>query len=203
MFKDKLKELISKNEDAGNNVNNKKKIENLFFLVIVLIITIVVINYVWNGKDDNKKTITNSVGKELANKSISDTNTDTSLEGRLEKILSNIKGVSSAKVFINYSESTETVAMYNENSKTSITEETDNSGGIRKIEQTDSEKELVYQEDSGNKVPIIKKTVEPKIEGAIVTANGASNSQIKSNIIDAIEAATGLSSHKIQVFESN
>lgn len=204
MFKDKLKKLISKN-DGENQGDNKKKIENLVFLVIILIITIVIINYVWNENKNSNKTITNSAGKKLAttesntnNKSESN---EVSLEERLENILSNINGVGNVKVFINYSESNETVAMYNENSKTSVTEETDTSGGVRKVESTDSQKEIVYQENDGNKVPIIQKTIEPKIEGAIITAKGASNINIKTNIIQAVEAATGLATHKIKVFE--
>lgn len=204
MFKDKLKKLIIKNDDE-NQGDNKKKIENLVFLVIILIITVVIINYVWNGNKNSNKTITNSAGKKLAttesntnNKSESN---EVSLEERLENILSNINGVGNVKVFINYTESNETVAMYNENSKTSVTEETDTSGGVRKVESTDSQKEIVYQENDGNKVPIIQKTIEPKIEGAIITAKGAANINIKTNIIQAVEAATGLATHKIQVFE--
>lgn len=88
-----------------------------------------------------------------------------------------------------------------ENSKKSVTEETDTSGGVRKVETTDSQKEIVYQENNGDKTPIIQKTIEPKIEGAIITAKGASNISTKTNIIQAVEAATGLAAHKIQVFE--
>lgn len=205
MFKDKLKAIINKNE-SENQGNNKKKIENLVFLVITLIITIVIINYVWNENKNSNKTITNSAGKQLAytqsNQNTNQNVTNSSnLEERLEDILKNISGVGNVKVFINYSESSETVAMYNENSKTSVTEETDTSGGVRKVETTDSQKEIVYQEDNGDKVPIIQKTVEPKIEGAIITAKGASNINIKTSIIQAVEAATGLATHKIQVFE--
>lgn len=206
MFKDKLKSIISKDT---NDVNNKKKIENLVFSVIILIITIVIINYVWNGNKSSNKTITNSSGKQLAttqssqNAKQSEDNTSSinNLEQRLEEILKDINGVGDVKVFINYSESSETVAMYNENSKTSITEETDTSGGIRKVEETDAQKEIVYQEDNGSKTPIVQKTIEPKIEGAIITAKGASNINVKTNIIQAIEAVTGLATHKIQVFE--
>ena len=43
----------------------------------------------------------------------------------------------------------------------------------------------------------------PTIEGAIITAKGASNATVKSNIISAVEAATGLTIDKIQVFEMN
>lgn len=45
------------------------------------------------------------------------------------------------------------------------------------------------------------KTIMPKIEGAIITAQGASNIDVKTNIIQAVEAVTGLATHKIQVFE--
>lgn len=206
MFKNKLKEIID-NKAEGIDSNNKKKIENLVFFVIILIITIVMINYVWNGNKGSNKTITNSAGKQLATtqniqiQGQSEINTNSNLEQRLETILSNISGVGNVKVFLNYSESSETVAMYNENSKTSITEETDTSGGVRKVESTDSQKDIVYQENNGSKTPIVQKTIEPKIEGAIITAKGASDINIKTNIIQAVEAATGLATHKIQVFE--
>ena len=91
--------------------------------------------------------------------------------------------------------------MYNENSTTSTTEETDDSGGTRKIEETDTQKDVIFKEDDGTKTPITAKIVNPKIEGAIITAKGASNAETKNNIIQAVEAVTGLATHKIQVFE--
>ena len=204
MFKDKLKKFIGNDEKQGNN----KKIENMVFIVVLLIITIVIINYVWNDGKSSSKNTTNSAGKQLAttqttqnNVEANQTNSSDNLEQRLESILANIDGVGDVKVFINYSESLETVAMYNENSKTTTTEENDKSGGVKKTEQTDSQKEVVYQEQNGTKTPIIQKTVEPKIEGAIITAVGAANISVKTNIIQAVEAATGLATHKIQVFE--
>ena len=201
MFKNKLKEII-KSEDSDEN--NKKKIETLVFFVILLIATIVMINYIWNGKKSSNKTLTNTAGKQLAmtdNSSSASIKDSENLEQKLESILSQIQGVGEVQVFINYSESSETVAMYNENTKTSTTEEVDTSGGTRKVESTDSQKELVYQEENGEKTPIIQKTVQPKIEGAIITAKGASNATVKTNIVQAVEAATGLATHKIQVFE--
>lgn len=205
MFKDKLKKIVGNSEEQGNN---KRKIENLVFLVIILIITVVIINYVWSGEKSSNKKVTNSTVKQLATTNNNQTlassqynNTESiSLEEKLEDILSKIEGVGSVKVFINYSESSETVAMYNENSKTSTTEETDKSGGTRKVEQTDSQKEVIYQEQNGTKTPIVQKTVEPKIEGAIITAKGAGDINVKTSIIQAVEAATGLATHKIQVF---
>ena len=121
----------------------------------------------------------------------------------LEEILAKIKGVGEVQVFINYSESNEIVPMYNENSKVSNTEENDTSGGTRKIQETDVQKEIIYQEDNCEKTPITQKVVQPNVEGAIVTAKGASDAAVKTSIIQAVEAVTGLATHKIQVFEMN
>lgn len=73
--------------------------------------------------------------------------------------------------------------------------------GNRKITQENSKKEVIYQEVNGEKVPVTQSVIKPKIEGAVVTAQGAKNSEIKTNIMQAVEAATGVETHKIQVFE--
>ena len=203
MFKDKLNKIIERDKEEGNN---KKKIENLVFFVVVLIITIVVINVIWNDKNTSKDTKEVDNNKKLATVNQVQTQTEQvsqeqTLSQKLESILSKIQGVGDVNVFINYSESSEVVAMYNENSKSSTTEETDTSGGVRKVQETDSQKDVIFQENNGVKTPMTKKVVEPKIEGAIITAKGASNIDVKTNIIQAVEAATGLATHKIQVFE--
>ena len=50
-------------------------------------------------------------------------------------------------------------------------------------------------------MPVTQSIIKPKIEGAVITAVGAKDSFVKTNIIQAVEAATGLGTHKIQVFE--
>lgn len=74
-------------------------------------------------------------------------------------------------------------------------------GGSRKISQTSNKKEVIYQDKNGEKVPVTQSIVKPKIEGAIIIATGAGNSEVKLKITQAVEAATGLATHKIQVFE--
>lgn len=206
MFKDKIKNIksiIIKKTDG----NNKKNIENLVVFLILLIITVVAINTIWgNQKEDSKMEDNNTTYKQLAD------NLDTSnninleeynLEKKLEDILSKIAGVGKVQVLITYSETSEVVAMYNETYTSSNTEETDTNGGVRKIESTDSNKEIIYEEKDGEKIPITQKVIMPKMEGAIITAEGAGNVNIKTNIIQAVSAATGLSAYRIQVFEMN
>ena len=91
--------------------------------------------------------------------------------------------------------------MYDETTTTSTTEETDSSGGLRNVTSTEKQKEVIYAEENGDKKPVTEKVVMPNIEGAIITAKGASNATVKSNIVSAVQAATGLSVDKIQVFE--
>lgn len=205
MFRDKLKQLQTSYSEEGKG-NNKKKIENLVFFVVLLIVTIVMINLIWNGNKQEKSKEENTTStKQLAtNDSIANTKenaTTDNLAEELEVILSKMQGVGEVKVFVNYSESSEVVAMYNETTKSSNTEENDTSGGTRKINETDIQKDIIYQEDNGEKTPITQKVIQPKVEGAIITAKGASNAETKTNIIQAVEAVTGLATHKIQVFE--
>ena len=149
MFKDKLNKLVEKDKEEGNN---KKKIENLVFFIIILIITIVIINIIWNDKNTSKNVKEVDTNKKLATTNqvqVEQVSKEDTLSQKLEAILSQIQGVGEVKVFINYSESSEVVAMYNENSKSSTTEETDTSGGIRKVQETDSQKDIIYQENNG------------------------------------------------------
>ena len=207
MLKEKLnkvKELAVKDDGTGN----KKKIENLVVFIILLIITVLAINFIWN--DGKEKTEKNSGqnGKQLAEQDKVDENTSITSEGgeeelasKIKNILSKISGVGEVEVLITYTESSQTVAMYNENTKETSTEEKDDTGGTRIIKESDTQKDVIYQEENGEIKPITKKTIIPKIEGAIITAEGAADGNVKTNIIQAVEAVTGLATHKIQVFE--
>lgn len=198
MLKDKLKEFIK------TEGNNKKKIENLITLIIVLITTIILINYIL--KTDNKKDIKDIKDNKLSNTvlattELKDDNNNNDMQNQLENILSTIKGVGKVNVYISYSESSKTIAMYDEKTTTSSTEETDSSGGLRNTTSTQVQKDVIFSGKDGNQVPMTQKIIMPTIEGAIITAQGAKNANVKTNIVNAVKSATGLSIDKIQVFE--
>ena len=195
MLKDKLNEFIK------NDGNNKKKIENLVALIIVLIITIILINYIL--KSDNKKEIKDNklANTVLASNEFKDENNNNDMQKQLEIILSTIKGVGKVNVYISYSESSKTIAMYDEKTTTSSTEETDSSGGLRNTTSTQVQKDVIFSEKDGSQVPMTQKIIMPTIEGAIITAQGAKNANVKTNIVNAVKSATGLSIDKIQVIE--
>ena len=205
MLKDKIKALIAK----GEQTENKKKIENLAVFLVILVVTLIIINLIWNGGgegskqepavDPNKK-LAEQIDDQNATVSTASLTAQDTLALQLEEILGQIEGVGKVKVLITYSQTSQTVPMYNEDTSQKDTEETDTSGGTRKIIETDVQKEIIYQEKDGEKTPITQSVVSPKVEGAIITAQGATDTNIKANIIQAVEAVTGISSHKIQVF---
>ena len=181
--------------------NKEKRIENLVFLLVLLIVTLLIINSIL--KDDKSlKNVSEDESKKGASfinaqKENDDISNNLELEKRLEVILSKIKGVSNVSVLITYSETEEIVPLYNINNSSNQTEEGDGKEKVIKKEENVS-KNVLLDDDSN---VLIEKKLSPKIEGAIVIAKGVSNVNIKSNIISAMEAVTGLASHKIQVFE--
>ena len=206
MLKDKFLKLKDNLKAEGNS---KKKIENLVVLILVIIVTIVAINYIWNDDKEVQKTNVVDSNKKLAqesknNEQILEENTETNsynIEEKLEKILSKIKGVGDVEVLVTYSQTNTVIPMYDEDSSSTLTEESDGSGGTRVTNQTSSKKDIIYEETDDGKSPITQSIINAKIEGAIVTAKGASNPEVKESIIQAVEAVTGLATHKIQVFE--
>jgi len=193
---EKFKNIFSKKDtEEGKNRN----IENMVVFLVILIITIIIINTVL--KEDEKIITKEDENTKLA-ETIQTNNTDENdISKKLENILSKINGTGEVKVLLTYSETSEIVPLYNENINESTTEETDTSGGKRTITSKDNQKEVVYEELTEGKKIITQKIISPKIEGAIITAKGAGDINVKNNIIQAVEAATGLAIHKIQVFE--
>lgn len=197
MFKEKVDNLKNSliKVDKGDS---KKTTENLIALAIILVVTVIAINYIWKG---NKKNNDNS-NKILADTNIikeTETNNSSDLEVKLEDILSGISGVGEVRVLITYSETSIVNPVYNEDAQESVTEETDTSGGKRTISSTTNKKEVAYSNDN----MITKSVTSPQIQGAVIIAKGAGDSKVKTDIIQAVEAATGLSTYKIQVFEMN
>ena len=121
------------------------------------------------------------------------------MEQKLKKILGSINGVGDVEVLITYAQTSTINPIYNEDYQESVTEEEDTTGGKRTISSSNNKKEVV----SNNNSIVTQSITSPQVQGAVIIAKGASNVEVKSNIIQAVEAATGLSSYKIQVFEMN
>ena len=188
---DKIKKIFT---------NKDKKIENLVSFLIILIITLIVINKILEDEENKEVDYQNQTGVELASEKMNSSETidNNDLEKRLENILSKISGVGKVSVLLTYTQTSSKIPIYNINSSVSTVEEKDISGVSKVTETENMQKDVVTDNDSGI---VTEKIVMPVVEGAIITAEGASNSNVKTNIIAAVEAVTGVATHKIQVFE--
>ena len=171
-----FKEFFKKN---GEENDKKKNIENIIVFIIILIITVLIINVMWSSDDNKSKNKSEDTTKVLAQTTTANEEQD-NLENRLENILESINGVGKAKVLIKYSESSSVVAVYNETKSESTTQENDGSSN-KDVKQTESKKEVAYTDENGKNTPITEKVIMPVIEGAIITAQGAGNANIKAS----------------------
>ena len=177
--------------------DTKKRNENLIAFLIILVITLVIINKILSGDESESENVAEN-NAELVTQSSTEVEEISgyyeSLKTELEEILSKISGVGKVEVMITYSESSSISPLYNESTSSSVSTSSDGT-----TTETTSESKEIFTDSSDEAV--IEKYIMPTIEGAIIIAEGAGDLTVKANIVSAVEAATGLLSHKIQVFK--
>ncbi len=159
---EKIKKMFSE-KDA------KRRNENLVAFLIILVITLIIINKILS-EDENKNEISNDNSAELVTQSNTNVEEisvdDENLKTELEDILSKISGVGKVEVLLTYSESSSILPLYNESVSSSVSTNADGTT----TETTNEDKEIFT--DSSNEA-VIEKYIMPKLEGAIVIAQGA------------------------------
>lgn len=121
------------------------------------------------------------------------------LEGKLEKILSQVEGAGKVMVLVTFKDSGELIV------KSDISESTKTDGvtadgqliGEKKIE----EKVIFGKESDGSLSPYITKTVYPEISGVLVLAQGASDTGVMVRLTEAVSAVLGIEINKIKVMK--
>ena len=191
--------IYKKFRNCFNNKQYKKIIYNLATFVIISIIFLVA----WDTFLPKKPNPKNETPVHKNENIIEEENNkfQTTQESKLENILSQIKGVGKTNVMITFEAGSEVVPAFNVQNSKQLTEEKDAQGGIRSTTQEDSTKNIV----TGNKDDemIILKEIEPQIRGVVVVAEGAGDIEIKSRIIEAVQAVFQIPISKVMVYEKN
>ena len=165
-------------------LDNDKKTQNLILALCLIALLLFASNYILKQDDKTLEVNSNNVTPE--NK--------ISMEERLEKILSQINGVSEVSVMINYSNTDKIVPVYD------IKENTDEEKSNGRTSVTSvTEKSVAYQDGANGKTPIVESTELAIAEGAIIVAIGANDNSGK--IKEAVSCITGIPLYKISVFE--
>lgn len=161
--------MFEKFKKIFSEKDSKKRNENLIAFLIILVITLIIINKILS-EDENKNETLNENNAELVTQSTTDVEEisidDEYLKNELENILSKISGVGKVEVLLTYSESSSVLPLYNESISSSVSTSADGTT----TETTNEDKEIFT--DSSNEA-VIEKYIMPKLEGAIVIAQGA------------------------------
>ncbi|MDQ6421052.1 stage III sporulation protein AG [Paenibacillus sp. LHD-117] len=127
---------------------------------------------------------------------------ENALETRLEEILGKIVGVGAVDVLVTV-DSTEEIVVARHNQETqSTTNENDKNGGTRHITSISRDGQVVLYEVSGDQKPIVTKTINPRIRGILIVAQGAENATVRRLITIAVEKGVSVAVNRIEVVPS-
>ena len=125
-------------------------------------------------------------------------------EKKLEEILSQMDGVGKTEVFVRVDGSSELIVEKDTPYVRENLNETDSEGGQRQDTTTEDEESTVYVKDAeGNEIPFIARELSPKIAGVLVVCQGGGNEEVKTEIVEALQALFDLDVHKIKVVKMN
>lgn len=114
------------------------------------------------------------------------------MERELEDLLGQMDGVGAVRVMITLEDQGENVVAQDISSQSFTTKE-----GETTKEEMSSDRTTVLSQDA----PYETKTIEPKIRGVCVVAEGASDNRTKVAIYEAIQALFSVDAHKISIVE--
>jgi stage III sporulation protein AG len=120
-------------------------------------------------------------------------------EAKLRDILTKIVGVGEVEVLVTIDSTEEVQVEKNTKDTQQVTNEKGTNGETRHITDVTRTSDAVTMNQSGDQVPLVVKTVKPKIRGVVVVAKGAENVTVKKLISDAVERGLDVPPHRISV----
>jgi len=158
-------------------------------------------------KNSNETSKTNTTTTKTSQTSVSDSSSGNSeyiewTEDRLADTLSQVEGIGQIKVMITLKESSEKIALKDTPYSQDNSSENDGSNGSRvSSSETKEDETVMISVGSGESTPYIVKEIEPEVEGVLVLAQGATNSVIITEIVDAVQVLFDVPAHKIKVMK--
>lgn len=115
------------------------------------------------------------------------------MEEKLSSLLSQMEGAGRVRVMLRYA--TGSRVIYQTDSNQEVSSDTDS-------KQTKTEIQTVMASGSGGQdSPVATQTILPTFQGALIVAEGAGNSEVKLNLVNAVSSLTGLGADKITVIK--
>ena len=120
------------------------------------------------------------------------------LETRLKTALSQVSGVGKVEVMITLKSSGEDILEKDVPYERESSTETDGTS-VKQQNSYSCQEETVLIESDGDTAPYVVSSVYPQVEGVLVVAQGGASPQIKTEIIESVQALFGVEAHKVKV----
>lgn len=193
-------------KNIGTSIKNflkekdEKSINKLVMLFLVGI-ALLVISSVFM-KPSEQKTQPETEDEAIIKMPETDSGYEEKVEAKLEEILSMADGAGKVKVMVTLVQGKETVVKEDSKTSESMTDESDGSGGDRKISDKTSESNTVMiRQKDGSEIPLVLVETEPRVEGVIIISEGGGNVIVKDALIRATQTVLGIEAHKVQVLK--
>ncbi|PLS15301.1 stage III sporulation protein AG [Bacillus sp. M6-12] len=207
---------LAKLRGGQNGEADKKKKTSMYSYALIVMVAglgiMMVSNVVGDRQDDQSAGVIPAVaetagetedvpafGKKNASAGNSIKDYERNLENELKDALEAINGVDDVSVIINVDASEKKVYEKNKVTQKQVTDETDQDGGKRVVEDSSTDEQLVIIRSGEKEVPLVLETKKPKIRGVLVVAKGAGNIQVKKWIIESVQRSLDVPTHRIAV----
>lgn len=128
---------------------------------------------------------------------------EASYERALKHMLENINGVSNVDVMVNLDATNLKVYEKNIIIGTQTTDETDQNGGVRKMEDQTEERQVVLVRQGDQEVPLLIQTKKPEVRGVFIVAEGVDHATVKMWVIESVSKVLDVPTYKISVMPKN
>lgn len=189
----KIKESLDK-------LIQNKKIFNLVCLALAIAFILLTISILNSGSSKESNVLSNDVTNNTGQSSTTKELTYEEIQKKeLIEILSKMKGVGEVDVKMHFATSEVKVPAKDNNTQTSITEESDKQGGTRVNNSETGNSSVVMQSEGGESKPVILQVNKPEVTGVVIVAEGATSEKVKYEIQTAVSKLYNLSVDKVNV----
>lgn len=169
----------------------KKKQLKILLLLLLLGIVFMSAGSCSQADSDKKETVS-AEGKDF---SVFDE--EEKLEQKLENVLSEIKGVGNISVSVTLASGNRTEYAVNASTTVNSTTENNSDGSEKTVSQTTNNDTVVFEDN--NETPVVVQETRPQVQGVLIVAEGGDDTEVASDIIQAVSALLDIPIHKITV----